>query len=182
MRLVLPMVLMGALVFAVGLTPAAPPSNDAPAGFDNKSNGLVNDATHQADQTTFEEVEQISDGLGPLYNAQSCRECHQNPVSGGPSQVNELRVGHVGPNGEFENPSIPTADGKETITGRTLVNDRAICPNGAYPDTEIQERVPDSEKVRTFRVSVNLLGDGFVEAVADETLRDLAKEQCHKSH
>ena len=62
------------------------------------------------------------------------------------------------------------------------MNDRAICPNGAFPDTEIQERVPDSEKVRTFRVSVNLLGDGFVEAVPDDTLTDLAKEQCRKSH
>ena len=115
MRLGLAMVLMGALVLAVGLIPATPPSNEAPAGFDNKSNGLVDDTTHQADQTTFEEVEQISDGLGPLYNAQSCRECHQNPVSGGPSQVNELRVGHVGSKGEFENPSIPIAGGKESL-------------------------------------------------------------------
>ena len=119
---------------------------------------MVDDATHQADQTTFNETEDIKDGLGPLYNAQSCRECHQNPVSGSASQVNELRVGHVGTNGEFENPSIPIAGGKEVITGRTLINDRAICPNGAYPDTEIQERVPDTETVRTFRVSVNLSG------------------------
>jgi CxxC motif-containing protein (DUF1111 family) len=182
MRLVLAMVLMGALILAVGLTRAIPASNEAPAGFDNISNGLVDDVTHKGDQSTFEEVEQISDGLGPIYNAQSCRECHQNPVSGGASQVNELRVGHVGPHGEFENPSIPIANGKETITGRTLINDRAICPNGAFPDTEIQERVPDTEKVRTFRVSVNLLGDGFIEAVTDQALIDLAKEQCHKSH
>ena len=87
----------------------------------------------------------------------------------------------MGKNGEFENPSIPIARGTETITGRTLVNDRAICPNGAFPDTEIQERVPDSENVRTFRVSVNLLGDGFVEAVPDEALVRLSKEQCKKS-
>ena len=152
-----------------------------PSAFDNKSNGLVDDASHQTDQTTFEEVEQISDGLGPIYNAQSCRECHQNPVSGSASQVTELRVGHVGKNGEFENPSIPIARGKEVIAGRTLVNDRAICPNGTYPDTEIQERVPDTENVRTLRVSVNLLGDGFVEAVSDQTLIDLSKQQCRKN-
>src|SRR5215471_19752836 len=64
---------------------------DVPVGFDNKSNGLVDDATHLADQQKFDEVETIADGLGPLYNAQSCRECHQNPVSGGSSQVVELR-------------------------------------------------------------------------------------------
>src|ERR1035438_6254461 len=153
---------VAAAACTLALISAAARFPDAPTGFDNKTNGLVDDATHQTDQTTFEEVEQLSDGLGPLYNAQSCRECHQNPVSGGPSQVNELRVGHVGSHGEFENPTIPIANGKEVITGRTLVNDRAICPNGAYPDTEIQERVPDTEKVRTFRVSLNLLGAGLL--------------------
>src|SRR5215831_6298995 len=52
-----------------------------PSGFDNKSNGLVEDATHSVDQQKFDDVETIADGLAPLYNAQSCRECHQNPVS-----------------------------------------------------------------------------------------------------
>jgi hypothetical protein len=160
----------------------APPLPEAPSGFDNKTNGLVDDATHAADQVKFDEIEQISDGLGPLYNAQSCRECHQNPTSGGSSQVSELRVGHRGPDGKFQNPEIPIARGTEIIKGRTLVNDRAICPNGAFPSTEIQERVPDSDKIRTFRVSLNVLGDGFVEAVADQTLVALAKEQCKKNH
>jgi CxxC motif-containing protein (DUF1111 family) len=155
---------------------------DAPTGFDNKTNGMVDDATHQADQTKFEEVEQLSDGLGPLYNAQSCRECHQNPVSGAASQVLELRVGHQGPDGRFRTPDIPIAHGAEVISGRSLVNDRAICPNAAFPDKEIQERVPETETIRTFRISLNLLGDGFVEAIADQTLIDLSKEQCKSSH
>lgn len=155
---------------------------DAPTGFDNKTNGMVDDATHQADQTKFDEVEQISDGLGPLYNAQSCRECHQSPVSGGASQVTELRVGHNGPDGRFRTPDIPIAHGAETITGRSLVNDRAICPNAAFPDKEIQERAPESETIRTFRLSLSVLGDGFVEAVADQTLVDLSKKQCKSSH
>jgi CxxC motif-containing protein (DUF1111 family) len=166
---------------ALILISAFPPPPEAPTGFDNKSNGIVDDATHQADQTKFDEVEAISDGLGPLYNAQSCRECHQNPTSGGGSQVSELRVGHHGPDGRFQPPEIPIAHGTETITGRSLVNDRAICPSGAFPDTEIQERVPEKETVRTFRLSLNLLGDGFVEAVADQTLIELAKKQCESS-
>ena len=142
----------------------------------------MDDATHSADQAKFDEVEQVPDGLGPLYNAQSCRECHQNPTSGGSSQISELRAGHGGPHGKFENPEIPIAHGTEIITGRSLVNDRAICPNAAFPVTEIQERVPDSANIRTFRVSLNLLGDGFVEAVPDRTFVDLANEQCNKSH
>jgi CxxC motif-containing protein (DUF1111 family) len=155
---------------------------DAPVGFDNKSNGLVDDATHLIDEQRFEEVETIADGLGPLYNAQSCRECHQNPVTGGGSQVVELRVGHLGPDHRFQNPNIAIARGAEIISGRTLVNDRAICPNAAFPNIEIQERVPDGETIRTNRLSVNLLGDGFVEAVADQTLIELARAQCRSSH
>jgi CxxC motif-containing protein (DUF1111 family) len=169
-------------VLGVILASSTPHSTEAPTGFDNKSNGVADDATHQADQTKFEEVEQLSDGLGPLYNAQSCRECHQNPVSGAASQVTELRVGHQGPDGHFRNPDIPINHGTEVISGRSLVNDRAICPNATFPNNEIQERVPETETIRTFRLSLNLLGDGFVEAVADQTLIDLAQQQCKSSH
>ena len=94
------------------------PSSDTPSGIDGKSNGIVDDATHQADQAKFEEVESISDGLGPLYNAQSCRECHQSPVSGGGSQVTELRVGHEGAHHRFENAEIPIARGTEIDSAR----------------------------------------------------------------
>lgn len=175
--------LVVSVAFSVALAGfAVPQSTEAPSGFDNKSNGAVDDATHQADQVKFDEFETVSDGLGPLYNAQSCRECHQNPTSGGPSQVTELRVGHLDAHRRFVNPSIPIARGTEIITGRSLVNDRAICPNASFPDTEIQEFVPETENIRTTRISLNLLGDGFIEAVADQTLIDLAAEQCRNSH
>src|SRR2546427_32525 len=146
---------------ACGVGAPAPPiqvpvpstAAEAPTGFDNRSNGVGDDSIHQADQETFDEVEEIADGLGPLYNAQACRECHQNPTSGGASQITELRVGHLGPDGRFRNADIPIARGTVTISGRTLVNDRAICPNAAFPDSEIQERVPDTETIRTTRAS-----------------------------
>jgi CxxC motif-containing protein (DUF1111 family) len=176
------MALLGlVLCFAVALALFSQ-NPEAPAAFDGRTNGLVDQTTHAADQDKFDEVEQISDGLGPLYNAQSCRECHQSPNSGGVTQITELRVGHRGANGKFENPSIPINDGKTVITGRTLVNDRAICPSSAFPDIQLQERVPDTENIRTTRISLNLFGDGFVEAVADQTLLDIAKDQCRSTH
>jgi CxxC motif-containing protein (DUF1111 family) len=174
--------LLAVAFLGLALASAGPQSSEAPSGFDNKSNGMVDDVTHQADQTKFDEIEKVSDGLGPLYNAQSCRECHQNPTSGGTSQVSELRVGHQGPDHRFQNPDIPIADGTEIISGRTLVNDRAICPNAAFPNTDIQEHVPETENIRTTRVSLGLLGDGFVEALADQTLVDLARKQCKDKH
>jgi CxxC motif-containing protein (DUF1111 family) len=178
MRLFLLIAALGALLLAA----APPPVEEAPAAFDGGSNGLVDAATHQQDQTKFDEVEAIADGLGPLYNAQSCRECHQSPVSGAISQVTELRAGRRDASGHFFNPSVPIADGAAVITGRTLINDRAICPNGAFPDKEIQEHVPDSANIRTLRTSLNLLGDGFVEAVPDSALKAIAAQQCKQSH
>jgi CxxC motif-containing protein (DUF1111 family) len=151
---------------------------EAPSGFDNQTidPNFVTQSVHDADQTHFDTVEQVEkDGLGPIYNAQSCRECHQNPTSGAVSQVTELRVGHLGPGGVFENPSIPINNGQEVITGRTLINDRAICP-------EVQEHVPASETIRTQRLAVNTLGDGFIEAVSDDTLLIISKDQCRSTH
>ncbi|HLQ91979.1 MAG TPA: di-heme oxidoredictase family protein [Xanthobacteraceae bacterium] len=156
-------------------------ADEALTGFDISTNGFADQNTFQADLASFEEVETIKDGLGPLYNAQSCRECHQNPVTGGASQITELRVGHLDHKGRFQNPRIPIARGTVVITGRSLVNDRAICPNKDFPETEIQERVPDRENIRTLRVSLNLLGDGFVEAIADQALIALSRSQCRAS-
>jgi CxxC motif-containing protein (DUF1111 family) len=155
---------------------------EAPAAFDGASNGVVDQATHDADRKDFDGVETVADGLGPLYNAQSCRECHQNPDSGGASQVAELRAGHRDAGGRFVNPSVPIGDGTTVITGRTLINDRAICPNATFPSLEIQERVPDTETIRTLRMSLGLFGDGFVEAVSDDTLKVLAARQCRETH
>ncbi|HXO22860.1 MAG TPA: di-heme oxidoredictase family protein [Thermoanaerobaculia bacterium] len=123
-------------------------ATEAPAGYDNLTNGFESQAQMDADRVKFDEIEQISDGLGPDYNAQSCRECHQNPVSGAGSQITELRAGSF--NG-FTFTDHP---------GGSLVNDRAINP-------AIQERVLGTDNVATFRVSLNTLGDGFVEALPD---------------
>jgi len=163
---------------STGHSKSAPPLTQTPTGFDNESKGTVDERTHAADQGKFEQIEAISDGLGPLFNAQSCRECHQSPVVGGASQVMELRLGHNGPDGKFQNPEIPINHGSEIVKGRSLVNQRAICPNAAFPTTEIQERVPEPETIRTFRTSVSILGDGFVEAVDDSTLIGISKMQC----
>ena len=89
---------------STALSKQAPPPSQAPAGFDDKSNGVTDEPTHQVDEAKFEQFETIQDGLGPLFNAQSCRECHQSPVTGGVSQVMELRVGHKNRDGEFQNP------------------------------------------------------------------------------
>jgi len=155
---------------------ATPQPTEAVTGFDDQSNGFSDPVRRQTDEKFFDEVETIApEGLGPLYNAQSCRECHQNPVNGAGSQITELRVGHLDPHGLFQNPEIPINHGSEVIKNRTLVNDRAICP-------EIQERVPATETIRTTRLATSTLGDGYVEAISDQTLLQIRRQQCKTSH
>lgn len=133
-------------------------ATEAPTGFDDAPNGLVSQTQFDLDREVFDEVEFIEDGLGPVYNAQACRECHQNPVSGSGSQITELRVGRF--NGStFSEPP-----------GGSLINDRAI-------DARIQERVSGSDNVQAFRLSLNVLGDGFVEAIANSTIQSIQAAQ-----
>jgi len=149
------------------------PTYSEGAGSHSESNGLPEPPgdSFAQDQETFEESEGVNDGLGPVFNARSCSDCHQNPVTGGSSQVTEFRAGHDGRRNQFINPSVTIADGNATIPNRSLINDRAICPKA-------QELVPETEDIRTLRLSVNLLGDGFVEAIDDNTLLQIAQQQA----
>jgi CxxC motif-containing protein (DUF1111 family) len=131
---------------------------EAPTGFDNLTNGLTTQAVFLEDLDVFAEQEQIADGLGPLYNAQSCGECHQNPVTGGASQISEFRAGHFTGTTFVEHP------------GGSLINERAINAN-------IQERIAGGQEVRTLRASLPLHGDGFVECIDSNTLVAISNAQ-----
>ncbi|HWW76898.1 MAG TPA: di-heme oxidoredictase family protein, partial [Pyrinomonadaceae bacterium] len=152
----------------------APETTEAPTGFDDGTNDLVKQGQHDIDRLAFEKRDFKEDGLGPVYNAQACSECHQNPVSGSVSQINELRAGHLINMGC----RLPCGPVFVDAPGGSLINDRAIDP-------KIQERVPPlfsagisrEEEVRTTRTSLNTMGDGFVEAVPNETLLAIAADQ-----
>src|ERR1700761_1051334 len=155
-------------------------ATEAPSGFNTPSfngaqsvsNGIVEPPgdTFARDQEIYEQNHSVATGLGPVYNATACVSCHENPNSGGASQFTELRVGHLDENGNFVNPTIFINDGKNTITGRSIVNDRAIGP-------EAQEHIPATENIRTLRAALNTLGDGFVEAIDDRTLIAISEAQ-----
>jgi CxxC motif-containing protein (DUF1111 family) len=130
------------LVYAVTAT-------EAPAGFDNLTNGFESQAQFDLDRANFDSREDIADGLGPIYNAQACAECHQNPVSGATSQVTELRVARDDGFGNYSD-----------RPGGSLIDDRAI-------NAAIQERVAGADNITSLRSSLNILGDAYVEALPD---------------
>ena len=75
-------------------------ATEAPAAFDGETNGACLQDEFEAVEDTFAEKEHVDDGIGPVYNAVSCGDCHENPVMGGNSQVFEVRAGHFA-NGVF---------------------------------------------------------------------------------
>jgi CxxC motif-containing protein (DUF1111 family) len=146
---------------------------EAPAAFDNRTNGFdpQGPAFNTIDEDTvvplrsfndnrfiFEEVEGVADGLGPTFNAQACRECHQNIVTGGASQVAEHRTGRL-----------------ELLQFVESVGGSLIQSRSTHPD--IFERVPFEDSVSTLRISTNTLGAGFIEAVANSTLLGIRDRQ-----
>jgi len=147
------------------------------AGSQSTSNGIAEPPgdSFALDQAQFERRHDPSTGLGPVFNATSCVECHNNGVAGAASQFTEQRVGHNDVNGNFVNPTIAINGGANTITGRSIVNDRSICP-------QAQEHVPDTENIRTLRAVLNTLGDGFVEAVPDQTFLAIAASQAAQTN
>jgi CxxC motif-containing protein (DUF1111 family) len=175
-------------VMAMGLAGIAQQSaTEAPAGFDtptlvqnpgsqSKSNGIAEPPgdSYALDQQAYEQAHDVSTGLGPVFNARACVECHQNPVSGGASQFTELRVGHRDASGNFVNPTVLINDGADSIAGRSIINDRAVIP-------QAQEHIPTTETTQTLRAALNTLGDGFVEAIDDKTLLAIAEYQADVS-
>jgi CxxC motif-containing protein (DUF1111 family) len=127
---------------------------DAPTGFDNLTNGLVNQATHDADRSLFELVRTQAGGLGPTFNRTSCAECHTSPVSGGISSFADLLAG---------------SDASGTFVSR-LVHENAIC-------SAAQDPPPSPQEITTRRLTLNTLGDGYVEAIANGTFSQIQASQ-----
>jgi CxxC motif-containing protein (DUF1111 family) len=119
-----------------------------------------------ADECSFDDAaeeflgpEGVSDGLGPVFNAAGCGECHMMPALGGFSQIVEKRAGIFDGLRFTDHP------------GGSLIHDRALDPS-------IQERVlSDRYNVIAFRATISTFGDGFVEAIDSNTLEDIAASQ-----
>jgi CxxC motif-containing protein (DUF1111 family) len=146
---------------------------EAPAAFDNRTNGFdpqgpdfdtIDEETvvplrsFNDNRFIFEEVEGVADGLGPTFNAQACRECHQNIVTGGASQIAEHRTGRL-----------------ELLQFVESVGGSLIQSRSTHPD--IFERVPFEDSISTLRISTNTLGAGFIEAVPNSTLLAIRDRQ-----
>jgi CxxC motif-containing protein (DUF1111 family) len=182
-------VLLTTTLLAITMYLGAQSASEAPAGFDSQTNGTVSQSAMDTAAGIFSEIETPEKGLGPIFNATSCADCHQNMAMGGGAQTTVLRAGHVsrgehsrdnylhdskrrsdtnGSSGTFTAATAILTNG-DTIPDRSLINQRAIC-------ADAQSHVTAAENISTPRLSLSVLGDAFVEAVPDATFLALAKQ------
>jgi len=141
------------------------------AGAENLTNPLPDLTDQEKDDfmaglEDFLEVETVEDGLGPVFNAKSCAECHAVPSVGG-SEPNvgvarETRIGRLF-NGRFD-----PLDGSVSVNrGGGLLQQRAINLPGCHPQ---REAVPAEATFVSLRNSPPLFGAGLMEAIPEATI------------
>ncbi|MGH7573025.1 MAG: di-heme oxidoredictase family protein [Gemmatimonadota bacterium] len=118
----------------------------------------------ESGREVFERTFTPPTGLGPLFNATGCAECHGEPVSGGASGITELHVTTLGPD-EF---CDHLADrGGPVYQQRVTDALREALGIDAEP-------VPGEATDRALRTSPDLLGFGLLDAIPDSVILALA--------
>jgi CxxC motif-containing protein (DUF1111 family) len=144
-------------------------TQDAPGSFELQ-NGFLPQKQFDAAKQSFEEVQTPTTGLGIHFNESSCAHCHLAPpgarrLPGGSGPITELRAGYLARNNEF----VPAPGG-------TLVTTKAV--GGVTPEVDV---LSSSQNVRDRFITMSLFGAAFVESVADDVLRRVARDQARRS-
>ncbi len=128
--------------------------------------GLTRDELKQfkRGQIEFERVFTPESGLGPLFNANSCNECHEDPVAGGTGDETELHVAAFLSAGVC---SDLAAKGGPVIQSQVTPALKAALGIESEP-------VPKEATGRATRTTPDLFGFGLLDAVPDETILALA--------
>jgi CxxC motif-containing protein (DUF1111 family) len=117
----------------------------------------------------FDRVFAPETGLGPLFNADSCAECHEEPVSGGPGDEVEVHATAFLP-GDICDPLLdvggPVYQQRVTPALRELLGID-------------EEPIPTRANSRALRTTPDIFGFGLLDAVPDETILALADPEDH---
>ena len=143
-------------------------AQEAPQSFESQNKLLSQKQFLQA-RAAFERVLTPATGLGIHFNETSCAGCHvaagAKVLPGGSGPITEIRAGFFGRNKEF----IPAPGG-------TLITTRAV--GNATPEIKA---LSNSQNIRDRFMTPSLFGAGFVECLADDVLRRIARDQADDS-
>jgi len=59
-------------VYSASVSGHVPSATEAPTGFDNNTNGFVDQSAFNDVLAAFQERDGVDQGLGPVYNAHDC--------------------------------------------------------------------------------------------------------------
>lgn len=156
---------LGASFFLVSCSPPPPPPGAdvlSAAELGGPLPGLNAEelARFEAGKAAFSRIFLPEDGLGPVYNENTCNACHSTPVTGGAGgEEYDLHATFQADDGRCD--LLDTHGGSNV---RTQVTPAALAA-GVGP-----ERTPAEANQRGLFTAPALWGRGLVEAVADGTL------------
>lgn len=135
--------------------------------FGGPISGLSNEerARFAAGREVFVARETVADGIGPVFNDDSCVACHVAPAAGGGDSRTETRFGRRARGG---------FDAMNDLGG-SLLQSQGIGRQGEC--SFVAEAVPPTANVVAERRTTPLFGLGLVDALDDRTLLDLAARQ-----
>ena len=119
-------------------------------------------------QAAFTQQEEENEGLGPVFNAQSCVACHRaGAVGGASSDLTVSRVTRIGGivNGVY---SDLASVGGPVIEKRSL---RSVDPSYPYPG----EIIPLAAQFVSRRMTTPTFGDGLIEQIPWTTIYNLSQ-------
>jgi CxxC motif-containing protein (DUF1111 family) len=165
------MVRSAIVVFSVCLVTTGILAERPEPTFGDPLEGLTKDqlADFEEGQEEFNEIDDVAEGLGPVFNEPSCATCHVGPngAIGGTNDRLETRFGSTASDGTFD-PMI--------AEGGSLLQDHGIGNVGGYSFGP--EVVPPAATVIARRRTTALFGLGLVDAVPDGTFVQLAALQA----
>lgn len=147
--------------------PGIPPPGGRPGGAPIAGLTPAQQQAFAAGQRTFARHYEAADGLGPIFNDESCADCHRN---GGGSNRTVTRFGRLDRRGDFD----PLVE-----LGGSMVQSRGLGAITTADGTHDfrGERTPPEATITTQRRSTSLMGLGLVDAVPDDTWIAIAAAQ-----
>ena len=135
--------------------PGPPPPPPPPPGFGVPLAGLTGpqQGAWKDGQNQFTARINPGNGLGPIFNRDSCVACHSGPAIGGSSEINTTRFGKT-TSGLFD-PLI--------ALGGSLLQEKALQPFGV-------EVIPSQANTTAKRNTQPLFGLGLIDAIPDATI------------
>jgi CxxC motif-containing protein (DUF1111 family) len=154
--------------------------------------GLAPDlmAAFQKGLDKFQEVEMVSDGLGPRFNSDQCSSCHAHPAIGGSSPHSNPQIHFA----NAKNPLPPFITANGPIREARFVRKPDGTPDGGVhdlftimgrPDTPpgcvlVPENFSDASNIIT-RIPTPLFGLGLIEAIPDHVLEENLARSASKT-